>query len=351
MKAVTLAWFRQDLRLQDQPMLVEALRLGQPLVPVYIHAPAEAGDWPPGGASAWWLDHALHSLQAELRLLGLPLVTRQGPSLSALQEIIRELASAGLTVSTVLFSRLYEPAAAARDAHVRQALQDQGIEVQVFNASLLIEPEQVRNKSGQPFRVFTPFWKHLRTLPLQPPVHTRISDLFAPANVARSEPLDSLGLLPAIAWDKAFPQHWDPTLMGAAKLLHAFVSDRVSAYREQRNVPGVEGTSRLSPYLHWGQLSPRQVWAAVHAAGEQDGGGGDTFLSEVAWREFAYHLLHHVPDSPEHAMKPAFRTFPWQPDPAQLLAWQQGQTGYPLVTPVCASCGKPAGCITGYGWW
>ena len=105
----------------------------------------------------------------------------------------------------------------------------------------------------------------------------------------------------------------------------------VGAYREQRNVPGVEGTSRLSPYLHWGQLSPRQVWAAVHAAGEQDGGGGDTFLSEVAWREFAYHLLHHVPDSPDQAMKPAFRTFPWQPDKAQLLAWQQGQTGYPLV--------------------
>ncbi len=331
MKAVTLAWFRQDLRVQDHPMLAEAVRLGRPLVPLYIHAPAEDGNWPPGGASAWWLHHALHSLQMEMGAVGLPLVIRMGPSLAALQEIVSELGLAGLSVASVLFSRLYEPAAAERDARIQRVLQGQGLEVKVFNATLLIEPEQVRNQSGKPFRVFTPFWKHLRTLPLETPVHTRTSALLAPAKVPRSESIDSLGLLPRIAWDKEFPRHWDPTLAGAANALHTFVKQAVGSYREQRNVPGVEGTSRLSPYLHWGQLSPRQVWAAVHAAGEQDGGGGHTFLSEVAWREFAYHLLQHFPDSPEQAMKPAFRTFPWQPDEAQLLAWQQGQTGYPLV--------------------
>ena len=331
MTQVILAWFRRDLRVQDNPLLAEAAQRGVPVIPLYIHAPQDEGDWPAGAASRWWLHHALQSLRKALDEAGLRLVVRQGPGLPVLQELVRQLQTQDLRVTEVLVNRRYEPAVARADDHIRQGLARLGITLRSFNSGLLIEPEQVRNKAGQPFRVFTPFWRYLRTRAIDPPVRVEVSRLVPATAVPAGESIEQLGLLPSIPWDRAFPVVWNPSLEGAAAALDGFVSKPLDDYREQRNLPAVEGTSRLSPFLHFGQLGPRQVWAAVHAADAQDNSGGVTFLSELAWREFAAHLLHHFPDSPERALKEAFRRFPWQSDRRLLRAWQKGLTGYPFV--------------------
>jgi len=331
MKPIQIAWFRQDLRIHDNPMLAAAAQSGAPVLPVFVHAPQEAGNWPPGGASQWWLHHALQSLQSELGKLGLPLILRQGDSLTELRQIIRHSANAGFAVTHLHSSRLFEPAAVARDKVVRQALQSDGIQWQQGNASLLLEPENIRNQSGQPYRVFTPFWKQLRQTPLTMPVEFDRTALHAPSALPDSLLLPELQLLPKIHWDVGFDQRWDPSLAGAEQALRHFLLEAVDGYKMNRNLPAVAGTSSLSPYLHFGQLGPRQVWAATHAAGAQEHDGGHTFLSELAWREFAYHLLHHFPHSDLHALNPRYREFPWQPDQYLLRAWQRGQTGYPLV--------------------
>lgn len=328
---VILAWFRQDLRVHDNAMLAEAVHRGLPVIPLYIHAPQDEGDWPAGSASRWWLHHALGSLQQALGDAGLTLVVRRGSALPVLQGLLRELHDQGLVVSEVLINRRYEPALAQADEHIRQDLARQCVTLQPFNSSLLIEPEQIRNQSGLPFRVFTPFWKHLRGHAVGTPVPVEVARLVPAPAISPSEPVEALALLPNIPWDRAFAEAWNPSLAGGAAALDTFISKPLAKYREQRNLPAVEGTSRLSPFLHFGQLGPRQVWAAVHAAGEHDNGGGFTFLSELAWREFAGHLLHHFPDSPALALKAAFRDFPWQADSRSLRAWQTGQTGYPFV--------------------
>jgi len=331
MKAIHIAWFRQDLRIDDNPMLANACAAGQPVLPVYIHAPQEAGDWPPGGATRWWLHQALQSLQAELAQSGLPLILRAGDSREQLIDIIRCLADKGLEVTQVFTSRLYEPAAVARDQEVKQALQAHGVEWVQGNASVLLEPEHLSNQSGQPYRVFTPFWKQLRQMPLQAPVAFDRSALQAPPAQPDSLELEQLQFLPKIRWDSGLAERWDASLAGARKTLQNFLAEPVNDYKKTRDLPAVAGTSSLSPYLHFGQLGPRQVWAATHAARAQENDGGFTFLSELAWREFAYHLLHHFPHSDLQALNPRYRDFPWQPDGALLKAWQRGQTGYPLV--------------------
>jgi len=331
MKAIRIAWFRQDLRVEDNPMLAGASAAGVPVLPVYIHAPQEAGNWPAGGASQWWLHQALKSLQAELARSGLPLIMRTGGSSEQLAEIIQWLAAKGLAVSHVCSSRLYEPAAVVRDRSVQQDLHAQGVEWVQGNASVLIEPELLSNQSGLPYRVFTPFWKQLRQMPLQAPVKFDRSALQAPSALPASLKLDQLGLLPQIPWDTGLAERWDASLGGASDALQHFLAEPVNDYKKHRDLPAVAGTSSLSPYLHFGQLGPRQVWAATHAARAQENDGGFTFLSELAWREFAYHLLHHFPHSDLQALNPKYREFPWQPDPEFLRAWQRGQTGYPLV--------------------
>jgi len=322
----SLVWFRQDLRIQDNPALAAAAAAGLPLIALYIHAPGEESPWQPGGASNWWLHHALASLADELAALGVPLVIQSGNSLDVLRALADEY-----KVSSVFWNRRYEPRIIERDSAIKQTLQQQGLHVQSFNASLLFEPGQVRNQSGKPFQVFTPFWKHVRGLPVESPVHVAGDQLSPPASLPASLSLESLGLLPDIPWDGAFYQHWEPGRKGAEAALKRFISQHLESYKSERDLPGVAGTSRLSPYLHWGQLGPREVWQAVQQTGLADNAGGFTFLSEIAWREFAYHLLYHFPETPERPLNPAYRHFPWEPDRSYLEAWQTGLTGYPIV--------------------
>jgi deoxyribodipyrimidine photo-lyase len=206
----SLVWFRQDLRIQDNPALAAAASAGLPVIALFIFAPEEEAPWSPGGASKWWLHHALASLAHELATLGVPLVIRRGKSLDVLRALADEFA-----VTSVFWNRRYEPAIIDRDTAIKQTLKQQGVYVHSFNGSLLFEPEQIRNQSGKPFRVFTPFWKHLRSLPVEMPVHVAEDLLIPPVSAPESVTLESLGLLPAIPWDKDFYHHWDPSRKGA----------------------------------------------------------------------------------------------------------------------------------------
>ncbi len=331
--APTLVWFRQDLRLADNPALKAAVDRGRPVVPVYIHDDDGEGDWPAGGATRWWLHHSLKSLDADLRKLGSRLVIATGESGT---ELTRLLSATG--ADAVYWNRRYEPAIITRDKAIKSALQADGFEAKSFNSALLFEPHTVQNKQGNPFQVFTPFWKHCLTLPVAEPTPAPKNALPAPSDWPASVELDSLKFLPTIPWDRDFYDAWQPGEAGALARLKEFAREAMADYADERNLPAKPGTSRLSPHLHFGEVGPRQIWAAVKSVGASAGtfppsNGARVFLSEVGWREFAHHLLFHFPKTPTEPLRDTFADFPWADDPggARLRAWQRGQTGYPIV--------------------
>ena len=310
-------WFRQDLRLTDNPGLTELS--DRPCLLVYVLDDADAGAWAHGGAQRWWLHHSLAALDADLRARGHALHLARGQA----ARIIPELAEA-IGAGEVFAGRLYEPWARKRDAAIAETLASAGRELTLHTSSLLHEPHRIRTGTGKHYSVYTPFSRALFALGEPPP------PLPAPARfnaIARPGlPLDALELLPKRDWADEFPQHWTPGEDGAAKRIAGFRA--VTRYDATRNLPGIPGTSGLSPHLRFGEISPRQVW---HAAREAGVSGDATFLKEILWREFAYHLLWHRPEMPEEPLQENFRSFPWQPDAALLRAWQRGMTGYPIV--------------------
>lgn len=329
----TLLWFRQDLRLQDNPALNAAVARGGAVVPVYIWDEAGEGNWRAGGATRWWLHHALVALDAALRELGSRLLIARGDSATVLRALVAE------TGATALFwNRRYEPAVIARDKIIKAEFAAAGAEVKSFNSALLNEPHTITNKSGGPFQVFTPYWRHCLTLPVAAPVTFTGKKIAGPAKCPRSLDLAELELLPAIKWDAGFNEMWQPGEAGAAKRLKHFAARAMEDYAETRNFPDRDGTSMLSPWLHFGEISPRQIWAAVQAEAKDSGvfppsNGARVFLSEVGWREFAHHLLFHFPRTPERPLREDFEKFPWASDEGgkKLKAWQRGRTGYPIV--------------------
>ena len=329
--STTIVWLRHDLRLADNPALSEACRPGDPVLPVFLWDPEGEGEWPLGGASRWWLHHSLASLDEALRAKGSRLLILRGPALETLRELARTTGA-----RRVIWNRRYEPASIARDRQIKETLRAEGIEAESHNGSLLCEPWGVQNKSGGPFQVFTPFWKHSLSI-LNPgpplPTPTRIPP---PGRWPRGVPLEELGLLPRIPWDAAFRASWSPGEPGATASLNSFLAGGVLRYSEERDRPAHAGTSRLSPHLHFGEISPRQIWAAASQAGARHGvpdtaWKGWQFITEVGWREFAHHLLFHFPHTPRLPLRHEFGRFPWRSSPAHLKAWQQGRTGYPLV--------------------
>lgn len=331
MNSPSLCWLRLDLRLADNPALQAAVHRGGPVVPVFIWAPDEEGDWPPGAASRWWLHQSLAALAADLREAGSRLIIRRGPSLAALRALARETSA-----TAVCWNRRYEPAVSARDAMVEAALRSEGLDAQSFNAGLLHEPWTIRNQSGKPFQVFTPFWRHCLAQPDPPPPLAAPRHLRAPGQWPGSLALDALELEPRIHWAGGLRAAWQPGEAGARANLRRFLGRAFADYAEQRNRPDVVGTSRLSPHLHFGEISPRQVWHGLRRmAAKRDGSAmtwrGSQFLTELGWREFAHHLLHHFPHTPGEPLRAAFRRFPWRNAPAFLEAWQRGRTGFPIV--------------------
>ena len=328
--APALVWFRQDLRLSDNPALAAAVERGSSLIPVFIWAPEEEGSWRPGAASEWWLGRSLTALNAELEKRGSRLIIRRGPTGSALNDVLAESGA-----SALFWNRRYEPAAVARDRELKSKLRERGITVESFNGNLLFEPWMIRNASGQPYRVFTAFWRACLNNSLAPPSKDAPKKLPAPESWPRSLEVSELGLEPAVDWARGLRESWQPGELGAKSQLKRFQNEALEGYRLGREKPDSVGTSRLSPYLHFGEMSPRQVWRAVLGGMSGDAIGPnaacEAYLRQIGWREFAHHLLFHHPESPVQALRPEFAAFPWKTDPATLRAWTRGKTGYPLV--------------------
>jgi len=337
----TIVWFRQDLRLDDHPALQAAMKRGGgsggggSVIPVFIWAPEEEGSWPPGEASKVWLHGSLRSLDADLRKIGSRLIIQRGPTLATLRSLIKKT-----NADALLWSRRYEPSAIARDADIKKSLKDHGIEAESFNAGLLFEPFEIRTKEDKPYLVFTPFWKASlkraeRAEPGEPLPRPALGKLKAPEAWPPSLSVDDLQLMPTIEWAGGIQEAWTPGERGATIQLDRLIENVLGEYDESRNRPDQAGTSRLSPHLHFGELSPRRIWHAVHEhvgkLKSKTHAGPERFMAEIGWREFAHHLLFHFPHTPEEPLRPQFAAFPWEDNPGALLAWQRGRTGYPLV--------------------
>jgi deoxyribodipyrimidine photo-lyase len=322
MSHTTLLWFRQDLRLSDQPALAAALARGA-VVPVFIWSPETEGAWAPGGASRWWLHHALADLASQLSVHGGKLLLRAGDPLEVLRDLARETGA-----DAVYWNRRYEPLATAHDRAVKAALRSDGLEVRSCNASLLFEPWEIATGAGAPYRVFTPFSRTVLRQAMPECVRVPLAEARFSGGEASSLALEDLGLLPAGDWAAGFSQAWEPTRAGGEARLAAFLERVVDGYDTTRDLPGEDGTSRLSPYLHWGQLGPREVASAI---GGRRGDGRRVFFNELLWREFGHHVLFHFPHTAEEPLQEKFLAFPWARDAAPLRAWQRGRTGYPIV--------------------
>ncbi|MCU0794253.1 MAG: DNA photolyase family protein [Opitutaceae bacterium] len=342
--APTLLWFRKDLRLSDNSALAAALDRGAPIIPVFIHDEAGEGSWPLGGASKWWLHHSLIALDARLCEAGSRLLVLHGDSETELLRLVRDCGA-----GAVFWNRRYEPAVRKRDAAIKARLGAEGVEAKSFNSALLNEPHTIKNKQGGPFQVFTPYWRHCSGLGFAEPVRCDLAKLrgLAPikwpdagsGRATAAEAVGSLALLPKIPWDAGFSAMWTPGEDDARARLRRFLGDKaVHAYDDERNLPDRDGTSGLSPHLHWGEIGPRQIAAELKALGKNSGldpasNGARVYLSEIGWREFAYHLLYHFEHTPERPLRADFERFGWagDADGAKLKAWQRGLTGYPIV--------------------
>ncbi len=329
MNETSLLWFRHDLRLADNPALLAAVGRGGPVIPVFIWAPEEEGNWPPGAASRWWLHQSLARLDASLRQRGSRLILRRGPTLETIRQLLQETGA-----TAVFWNRRYEPVIIDRDRRVKAALKQDGIIAESSNGSLLFEPWTVQTLQGQPYRVFTPFWKTCLAQPgpgIPEPAPGRID---CPRRWPGTFEPGELRLLPTVDWAAGLRESWNPGETGALEKLAQFSDRRLFEYPTGRDRPDRPLTSRLSPHLHFGEISVRQVWFAVrdgiHIAGK-DMEAGSCYLRELGWREFAYHLLFHFPDTPEQPLQKHFAGFPWKEDPETLRAWQRGRTGYPIV--------------------
>jgi deoxyribodipyrimidine photo-lyase len=321
-----ILWFRQDLRLADNPALTQAAETGQPVIPVYI---LDQGPAAPamGGASRWWLDKSLRALDGALRARGSGLILRRGDSEAELRRLIEETGA-----DAVFMNRRFEPEAFARDADIAHALKAEGIACKGWNGTLMARPGSVLNGSGQPYKVFTPFLRALLATTVPPAPATAPSHIAAPATAA-SDDIDAWALHPARPdWSGGFD--WSPGEAGAEAALAAFVRRGLRTYGTGRDIPAEPATSRLSPHLHFGEISPWRAIASARSAvdsGHVPPAEAEKFVAEIGWREFSAHLLHAFPQITDTAFRPEYDAMPWRHDPAGLQAWQRGRTGYPVV--------------------
>ncbi|MGM0517925.1 MAG: cryptochrome/photolyase family protein [Pseudomonadota bacterium] len=325
---LTIVWFRQDLRLADNPALSRGLETGN-IIPVYILPPeTERRDgFVNGGASRWWLHHSLASLDQAMRHKGSRLVVRRGEPVRVLTQLAVETGA-----TAVHWNRRIEPAGIATDRAVKRTLHEAGIEATSLPGNYLHEPWNLLNRQGAPYRVFTPYWKALLAAGIDQPTLPEPDQLPPLEAGIASERIDSLGLLPRLDWADAFPDSWTPGEAGARARFEAFL-DEVSRYHETRNRLDLDGTSRLSPHLHFGEISPRQVVARVRSEYPEavDDKGPEHFLREVGWREFGANLLYHFPQTETDNLDARFDHLPWRNDPDRIAAWQRGETGIPVV--------------------
>ncbi len=318
-----IVWFRRDLRVEDNSALAAAAEAGFSILPVFIWAPEDEGSWAPGGASRWWLHQALHRLNRKLRENKLHLVLRKGKLLEELDDLVEATGA-----KAIFWNRRYEPEIIRRDARIKEHFKEQGLKVSSFCSALLFEPWQVATGEGKAYKVFTPFSKAVAKLETPEPVPMPSRIQMAESHL-QSMNLEELELLPKIPWTSGIRTFWSADSQLAGDWLDAFLDASLVRYHTRRDIPGELSTSRLSPYLAWGEIGPRQVRAALLRCA--NGKGKETFDRELLWREFAYHVLYHFPKTPQQPLQSRFNHFPWEPDEGLLKAWQAGQTGYPIV--------------------
>ncbi len=314
-------WFRQDLRLSDNPALAAASKHHH-VFPVYILDDRNAGEYAMGAASCWWLYHSLKSLQDSLD--GALSIYCGDPA-----NILLDLGQRH-DIRAVYWNRCYEPWRTGRDREIKRHLETGNISVESYNGSLLWEPWTIRKEDGNPYRVFTPFYRKgcLRAgaprEPLPPPGDKRWRH-----DKEKSLAIEQLELLPRLRWYKKLEQHWTVGEKGARTRFDWFIDEGLCSYKEGRNLPAKPYVSRLSPHLRFGEISPNLLWHTMRSMA--DSKHADHFLSELGWREFSYNLLYYNPDLPGKNLQPKFDRFPWTNNAAALQAWQTGQTGVPMV--------------------
>jgi deoxyribodipyrimidine photo-lyase len=329
MSSPIIVWFRQDLRLADHPALAAVAQSGRPVIPVYILDDTSPGAWKRGAASRWWLHQSLTALTKDLAAIGSQLVLRQGGAV----EVLTALAKA-TGAGAVYTSRCYEPWAGKLETAAHASLAAAGVELKRYAGNLLFDPDQIRTKTGEVYKVYTPYWRTVSALEVRSPLRAPKA-LLPPGKWPKSETLASLALLPTRPdWSPGLQAAWTPGAAGAAANLTSFLDTAVGTYATDRNRPDRRGTSRLSPHLHFGEISPATCWHAARTrlhAGPGTDLGVETFMKELVWREFSYNLLHHWPTLPDTAFKADFQAFPWVTDATRLRAWQKGLTGFPIV--------------------
>ncbi len=320
-ESMAIHWFRQDLRLADNPALTKAAEYGN-VLPIYILDDENAQEYAMGGASRWWLNQSLSALNASL---GGKLSIYKGNPLEVIADIMDRF-----DVKALYWNRCYEPWRIDRDAKIKDYFKIRDMEVQSCNGSLLWEPWDIKKNDHTPYKVFTPFYNK-GCLQAEPPR----KPLLAPQNVAylrdelKSMRIDQLNLLGRRDWYKKMSPHWPMGEKGAHDRLEQFLFEGLSHYKEGRNFPAKPYVSRLSPYLHFGEVSPNQLWQTVQSVGQDT--QSDHFCKELGWREFSYSQLYYHPELPRKNLQAKFDAFPWSQNESALVAWQRGQTGVPMV--------------------
>ncbi len=321
-------WFTNDLRLLDNPALKDAAKSARPVVPVYILEDADSDPWAPGGASRWWLHHSLLALNRSLETLGNRLILRRGRPKDVLKDLVTETGA-----TTVHVTRLTEPHAIKVESEAKTTLNSLGAKLKVFDGNLLFPPESVTTKKGKPYKVFTPFYKAcIKKLPLPHPLSAP-KQLPRMKRPIRSDSLKEWKLLPRKPdWSVGWLDIWTPGEAGALARLNSFLEQSATTYGMRRDRLDIAGTSRLSPHLHFGEISPRTCWhrslANIKPESQDD---LKSFFRQIVWREFSHHLLYNWPTFPEKPFRREFERFPWARDEEALRLWQQGLTGYPII--------------------
>ena len=323
-KNINVMWFRQDLRLADNPALTNALEDGKTL-PIFILDDLNSKEHVNGAASKWWLHHSLIKLNKSLKN---KLCFFVGNPIDILDEIHKQF-----EISNIFWSRCYEPWRIKRDKKIKKYFNDQNVNVNTFNGSLLWEPWNIAKKDGTPYKVFTPYYRKGCLNSDKPRMPLPVPNLSNLISIDHDFKIEDLELMPKNNWYNKMTSLWSPGEEGALNKIEEFISNGLNNYKEGRNFPSNQNVSQLSPHLHFGEVSPNQVW---YRAKTKEGKLGikkdlDHFLSELGWREFSFNLLYHFPFLPKENLQKKFDNFPWDNDKDKLKKWQKGLTGYPIV--------------------
>lgn len=340
-KPIAVVWFRRDLRLADNPALCAAITSGANVLPLYIHAPETEVPWQRGAASKVCLHYSLQALDTELQRLGSRLIVRSCKNTADILNLLQSF-----NPEAVYWNRLYDPAIIERDKQIKVSLLEQAISVKSYKASLLFEPWELETGQGTPYRVFTPMWKNMLKQGIQANPVAAPASLPGVSEAIKSDALASLHLLPkkrehinGQAWHTSMATHWQMSEAAAHQRLSEHSDTLLDEYKVGRDFPAYDYTSKMSVYLHFGQISPAQATHAIRQAmamappakASQAEDNGAAYIREIAWREFAHHVLYHYPHITDQPMQPKFANFTWDKNPEYVARWQRGQTGIPII--------------------